>query len=279
MTLKNLLFPFVLSFFALGFGLETKAQDLIDYSNQWSFHNSTLAGTYHTRWKVDGDTAIGQFTYHKVYFSYYEDGRTWNYGGLYREAGEKGYRYQYNAPDKLIYDYTMEVGDSLNVGTGTYSYFIHVQSVGSRVVDGTLRKEITFDEGAVWVKGIGGNYSLLSPNEACFTACVYTNLKCVQKGNNVIYSSGEAGACDFKQWAWMTGQTETKNEALKIFPNPAQESLFIANALETDQYEVTDISGKVILQGYGNTVALTSLRPGVYFLVVDEEKPISFVKE
>ena len=70
-------------------------------------------------------------------------------------------------------------------------------------------------------------------------------------------------------------------EKIKVYPNPVNNILYIENIADSN-YEIYDITGKIVLNGIGNQINVSSLEKGVYFLkVILEEKIITqkFIKE
>ncbi len=70
---------------------------------------------------------------------------------------------------------------------------------------------------------------------------------------------------------------------VQIYPNPVSETLFVRlkDDSTANNYNVTDMTGKVILQGKLSSdqgIKMSDLAAGVYFIAVDNLKPIKFVK-
>ncbi len=85
-----------------------------------------------------------------------------------------------------------------------------------------------------------------------------------------------------------TGLNESTNSGLSISPNPAHDEITIKSddITSSDSFEITDMSGKVILFGALNaqisTIGLLDLVPGIYFLhlqIGDSKEVIRFLKE
>lgn len=84
----------------------------------------------------------------------------------------------------------------------------------------------------------------------------------------------------FSQFTHPTaGISENKyNKAiLNIWPNPATELIQFSSSMETpESYQVMDIQGRVMLQGnlnaMQNSIAVSELKPGVYFLKLNSGK-------
>lgn len=75
---------------------------------------------------------------------------------------------------------------------------------------------------------------------------------------------------------------EFDNDNLRIHPNPTNDKLTINGIKNPIKYSITDISGKLILEGnltnFENTIEVIELQSGVYFLVLNQSKPMRFIK-
>lgn len=74
---------------------------------------------------------------------------------------------------------------------------------------------------------------------------------------------------DFK-----TSTSETFSYETFIYPNPASDYIQVSSDLEYEQYTIYDIAGKVAISGKSseNTIDISSLDAGVYFIAVDKTK-------
>lgn len=65
-----------------------------------------------------------------------------------------------------------------------------------------------------------------------------------------------------------TGFTENIEETITISPNPASDYIKINGLSNMVNYEVLDISGKILLNGKNNTIRISELNTGLYFLKI-----------
>ncbi|UPQ79012.1 T9SS type A sorting domain-containing protein [Flavobacterium azooxidireducens] len=70
---------------------------------------------------------------------------------------------------------------------------------------------------------------------------------------------------------------------VQIYPNPVTETLFVRLKDESvaNNYNITDMTGKVVLHGslvVEQGIKVTDLANGVYFIAIDNFKPIKFIK-
>ncbi len=131
--------------------LHSQSAGDIDTLSQWRV-DSQLANSYgvvydHFKYFIDGDTVIGATEYYKVYksgysyeyeFSSHDTSEYYfyerKYSGVLREGGNRWYTTYYPDEDVLLYDFTMNIGDSL------YGGQITVVDIDTVMVDGEPKK-------------------------------------------------------------------------------------------------------------------------------------------
>ena len=68
--------------------------------------------------------------------------------------------------------------------------------------------------------------------------------------------------------------TETKNNLLKVYPNPAKDHVVISNISKGENISVYDLSGKILFQtkspGNSLNINTSSYKNGIYFVKVGE---------
>lgn len=65
----------------------------------------------------------------------------------------------------------------------------------------------------------------------------------------------------------------------KIHPNPATEVLYIDNSNSYTKFKIFNPLGKLIQKGEGTKIDVQNLTSGIYFIQVDDLKPVKFIKE
>ena len=60
-------------------------------------------------------------------------------------------------------------------------------------------------------------------------------------------------------------------ETLKIYPNPVTYTLHISYS-KLENYIVYNINGKKVMQGVNNTIEVSNLADGLYFLIINKKK-------
>ena len=63
-------------------------------------------------------------------------------------------------------------------------------------------------------------------------------------------------------------------EFISVHPNPSSDILFVKGIDEKFEYIVLDISGKKLLSGIGNPIAISNLKRGSYYITVSSDNKI-----
>jgi hypothetical protein len=244
---------------------------------------------------ISGDTAIGPYTYHKLYKNsykwsscppppgYYEYGQ---YCGAFRQdiVNKKVYLSQLGV-DTLAYDFNLEAGDTLVSCLGGLPDY-YIESTDSILVDGEYRKVLWINCGEFYhltalIEGIG-TYS------GAFEPLVYNwgefgnDLYCVRIDNQIAISLMQQNECSLLS---LNENQKTENNIL-IAPNPFSQAttiktdrnlvnatLIVYNFLGQQVKVIHHISGKSIL------LEREKLPNGLYYFYLSQEsKTISVEK-
>jgi hypothetical protein len=69
----------------------------------------------------------------------------------------------------------------------------------------------------------------------------------------------------------VTGMDESEQNTLQVYPNPANDFIYIAGTTEIDRVLIFDVSGKLVLSteltGVNNTCDISTLNQGAYLLL------------
>ena len=143
-----------------------------------------------------GDTLIGDNTYHNIL---YNDGHRQLTIPI-REESKRIFAYL-NNEDHLLYDFNLEVGDSLPIcvyGADLYcAYYTHVTAVDSITLsDGRKAKRLTYDlERLPDIEFVGGMYGFLAPMvTTALTTCGGGPSSCCSLNDEPIYETSP-GTC------------------------------------------------------------------------------------
>ena len=189
-----------------------------DWCNQWNIishgyrPNQPLYGAYTMIYQMEGDTIINQQTYTKLVFSYtdYSTTEKW-YAGALRFTEDKKVHIYYDNTEYLLYDFDVQVGDTLEIFAGIDYYNFHktyphiVTSVNTLddgrlqvLLDAIVRDEYANEEekfSKTWIEGIGSVDGIIHNNAIVGVGgngktallCAYHNDECRYTTDNPEY--------------------------------------------------------------------------------------------
>ncbi len=196
--------------------------------------------------------------------------------------------------ETLIYDFTLEVGDSILSGFHQESFPTQVEYMTALAVDsvflnGQYHKRIFFDTiqsgifswfTDVWIEGIGSIHGPLSPIDPMFYGGEFPariDLTCYWMENDLVWQNPEFESCYIQLILALHDVPESR---LSISPNPST-GIF---RIETDRrstYRIHDLFGRNIQVGQtgGKTDIDLSEHPnGIYLITVETENGVSTLK-
>jgi hypothetical protein len=197
-------------------------------------------------------------------------------GKYFREENGKVFniREDQNDPVKLIYDFNLNVGDTLIPhNDGLYGRREVTQTGFVELLDGISRKYLIVSCDAnggggttTWVEGIGDIERLFWADSFCasFDDGGYTDLFCFSTNGQSVYLKPGLENC------YVSSVENVDKEGFDIFPNPCSDYLNIINeaGFSIDNITVYDIVGNVVLKSENTTSNLTlnisRLSAGVY---------------
>lgn len=275
---------------------------LIDENKQWveSYYYQDLTDIrdgettfFFTYFK--GDTVIKDTTYHKLMkqrfyletwytndASHFIDS-TLKKAELYSYLREDTinrkvymlYPFQTNGVEELIYDFLLDVGDSLSTDAGT---FFLDSIVDVELNNSTMRKRFCFtnpneDLTGYYIEGIGGYNGILEPFYGI-------GLSGAQSSGNIICYSEDSielyGSCDYPEYiiANIRNQSDLQ-DIIRLYPNPANDRALIdlGSVNVAAKIKIHDIRGTILLEEkYLNTkycdIELNSLNSGIYLITI-----------
>ncbi|MBF01412.1 YCF48-related protein [Flavobacterium coralii] len=96
--------------------------------------------------------------------------------------------------------------------------------------------------------------------------------------NNVGYAITESG--NIYKIDVAASSEKFNADAVTIYPNPARDILNIDSTEQNTTYIITDVTGKTVLKGrFSNTIDVSGLTTGMYFLKTENYKTMRFIKE
>ena len=255
---------------------------------QWSVGKWSWSLFSTQQYRIGQDTMINSTSY-KTLDTRWWPTDDWALDGAMREDSA-GRVYLTNFTDEvLLYDFSLEVGDSVQFTTGTWQWCEHdgvVAAVDSvQLLDGSWRKRLRLDfwpsSGVenFWIEGIGSSQGLQTECH-CITDCI-EELRCFSRNDTLLYNPSNLSC-----FASNVGvQTASVEREIRVVPNPFWESAVLdVSALrgKARWLEVLDLQGRrlrVEALGGGSEHQLErgSLEPGLFIfrVLTSSGQPIS----
>lgn len=187
-----------------------------------------------------------------------------------RSAGKQMYAHIPNqfSQEELIYDFNLQVGDSLPVTIFNNSPDITVTAIDSFYTATGYRKRFHLDQTNTWchylIEGVGTDRGLMAPMQVPLE-CDYSQV-CYGQQDTTYYPNIVLN-CDI---ALLVQQVPAEKLSLPVYPNPATDELQLGITVTEQKYwQVRDICGAIVLQGSpAAVISVTTLAPGYYFAEV-----------
>jgi len=253
---------------------------LIEENRTWNVISVTLVGTfpwdttYSTlTYEFVGDTIIDSNTYLKLYESNEEFPDNWNLWCYMREDNEKRiwYRRDSDEEEMLMYDFSVEAGDSVLVGLNEPVY-LYVDSINEININQTDRKKYwlsckTMPEySETWIEGIGSNKGVCWGGSVYIVGGWYWFL-CMSENGELIYRNPNYESCYL-----IAEINEIDKPVIKIYPNPVKNLFRIENIenIEIKSISLTKINGQIIKQfdPMKTQLDISEVSSGLYFLKI-----------
>ena len=234
---------------------------------------------------ITGDTIIGSKTYHKLFTPF-----VWNsysgtsgcsiaypgYKGAFRQdsIAKKVFYVPYDTTEYLLYDFNMQVGDTLKGCIASYPYDT-VISIDSILVGSGYRKiwHLNQYQGIYFIEGIGSTYGLTvgSAGNAIGTF-PFWGLTCFIQNGSTLYPNTTT-SCPL---ITSINSLEKISNQLSVFPNPSNGSFSIETEnIELKEIRISDLLGKEIFHQdkiYQTKTNVDGLNSGTYILsAVDKD--------
>lgn len=248
----------------------------------WRQHSTKNVSMAYIENKLNGDTLIAGKIYKKVNWNFIQDPSSlsyWLFGGIqYKAIREDTINkkvFAYYAGDSLMYDFSLQVGDTIhssalaifrNAGVDT----IRVDNIDSILINGVYHKRFNstptmvpgnFPQVYHYIEGIGSTEGFIS-NNMVFEGEEY--LICVGKIFNQSLFPDSTYNCIF---ATSLNDIQTENH-LRIYPNPASDFLRIHSTVSMMKIEFIDMFGHVVYNKSTKSkdamVSIEQLLNGIY---------------
>ena len=150
-------------------------------------------------YKIEGDTLVDGVSYKVMYTTRNEDLTGWSVCGVIRETEDKQvlYRRDGSSYDEILYDFSMEVGDTITMsGNGFYPDWMFVIETNEILVNGEPRQQIVLEypwgDQEVWIEGIGSLYGIINSG-SLFLMGGSTDLLCYYEDGDLIWQNTTPG--------------------------------------------------------------------------------------
>jgi hypothetical protein len=262
---------------------------IVQENKEWNMlsvgYNSTFTDTIYTTWtfKFEGDTLINNINYLKVYVSYDSLSSEWIYECCVREDSDKKVYKNKWETDYLIYDFGIEIGDTI---VTHYQYGASIELVVEAIdlveIDGNLRKKFILDYSQsdhyeTWIEGIGSNRGILQAGTANFVGG-WRWLMCMSESGQLIYMSPNFNSC----YLTSTGRQDNFESKIQIFPNPAIGRIQIQSPsnLKIECISLIDLSGQIKKQFYlvEEILSISKIPSGLYILKIEHKNGLVIKK-
>jgi hypothetical protein len=231
---------------------------------------------------MSGDTAINSLVYHKIIAPYIQGTITGGclssisagYKGAIRQdiAGRKVYIIPPGtSAEQLLYDFNMEVGDSVKGYLESFNGKDVVESIDS-VFTGSryLRRwYINHCYHIYFIEGIGSTYGLVEVSPGCITDLWDIEITCFQQNGQTQYPDT---AMDCKLITSINSKEKNPNP-VKVFPNPSNGNFTVQfeEPMSIREIRLTGLPGNEILHQQINReskINIGDLPAGIYFLTI-----------
>lgn len=260
------------------------SQEIVDPAKMWSCmeeHCQPWGSTYSTEYfRFDEDTIIEDLLYKKIWISADENYDQWNfYGAFIREENNRVFLRQMLGEEGLIYDFNLNIGDSLLVDNPRaagelYLSLVEIDSV--EITDGYRERwklvSSNYPEPEYWIKGIGSETGVLNSSTGVFVGlCGLYRLLCEKENDELVYINPEFTSC----FLVTTATHELENRVNQFDLHYDNYSVTVKFNYQINKEKVivlSDISGKIISQiktrDDNSTFTLLNNRAGIYIISV-----------
>jgi hypothetical protein len=215
-----------------------------------------------------------------------------------REENQKTYYMPAdNSGEKLLYDFSKTLGDSVEVVSMGLNYpgkiKLKIDGEFTTTINGIDRKTYLFKANGsyhtqeLWYEGIGSSFGFLTPFLS--VSDNINTLKCNSKNDTLYYFLNDissflclpgepTNSCEYTKIA--TGIEHRNKLHLDIYPNPASDKICFNYNFINAKYKIVNMQAQEILFGkiMSNTINISTLNKGIYFLEIEENNKHYYTK-
>lgn len=260
------------------------SQEIVDSTKMWSCmeeHCQSWGSTYSTNYlRFDKDTIINDTSYKKVWISEDENYEQWNFYGAYiREENRRIYYRQMFGEEGLIYDFNLEVGDSVLVDNPRavgeiYLFLAEIDSIETEYGYQERWRLVSneYPDNEYWIRGIGSETGILNSSTGIFGGlCGLYTLLCEKENDQMVYLNPEYESC----YLYTTGSMELQKPDNMFFiqANSNRVSLtFNDQDLSNKIIVLSDIEASIIYKtqtkDVTSNISMLNNPAGIYIITV-----------
>ncbi len=265
----------------------TYSQEIVNSTMIWSSmeeHCQPWGSTYSTDYfRFDSDTVIDDITYKRVWISEDEDHVEWNfYGAFIREENNKVYYRQMFGEEGLIYDFNLEIGDSVLVNNprAVGEIWLFLDEIDSVETTEGMRERWKlmsneYPNSEYWIRGIGSQTGVLNSSSGIFGGlCGLFTLLCQKEDGELLYLNPDYQSC----YLYTTGQNEWERRynPIVLSYNKSQRNVtvYVAGKSEKD-IVLSSITGQIISNVTtsleSKTLSVLNSPSGIYIITVIQD--------
>lgn len=250
----------------------------------WRQHSTKNISMAYIEHRLDGDTIIAGKTYKKVKWNKYQNPSSWSYWFFSNEIMFKAVRedtinkkvYAYLNGDSLIYDFGLNVGDTIH--SSLLAFFrdagvdtIRIDFIDSILLNGVYHKRFNstptllpgnFPNVYHYIEGIGSTEGFLSTNMVFEGE---QHLICVGKTYNQSLYPDSSMSCIY---ATSIDEKNSSDANILISPNPSSDYLNIDTSIPNLSIDVVDMLGRTIFKEWllldKNKIDIHNWETGLY---------------
>lgn len=232
---------------------------------------------------LSGDTSIKSQIYHKLtipYVQFYSTGTCTQYhtasyrGAIRQDIANKKVFYVPPAyeTEQLLYDFTMQVGDTVKGFIGSYANPKDtVVSMDSVLINNNYRKRWNINPcyGIYFIEGIGSTYGLIEMSLGCITDQAGYSITCFNQDGHSLYPDTTTNC----QLITSVNPADAILKQVKIFPNPSNGSFTIDIGQYQDirEIQVSNLLGNIVSRRQitnQKRINIDYLQSGTYIMTI-----------
>jgi hypothetical protein len=193
--------------------------------------------------------------------------------------------------DSLLYDYNLNVGDTMKGYIALFEYDVShlvVLSIDSVLINGQYRKRWNFapdanftPDSTYFIEGIGSSCGLIEPLNTFAIDFTARYLVCVKDSLGTLFTSGYNSAYGCNLITVGIKEISNEDDLISIYPNPATSNITIQTPINST-VKILNLEGQIIKTFSavaGNTYNDVSAIPsGIYFVEIKSEKGVKVKK-